>query len=325
MKAVFTVLHYKDDRATKRCVRSLLRLKGIEECRILVYDNGSLDGSGERVSEYFSGVPLFECHISHTPQGFSRGNNEVYEMAKTFLPRFIIVLNNDICIRDRDFLIRLEALDQENDFFIIGPDIYNPLDGTHQGPLYASFPSREQILQDVFAPRKELEVWERLEGQRDLRSRLRLGLKLKRESFLFFLKNLMPVPLLEAVRTFFRQMFPSNYVLSDSQKDRYGREHRDAVLQGSCIIVTRRYMEKERVLFEPETKFYHEELLLALKCRTLGYSTLYTPRLQVYHFHGAATRKRNHGDIRKSLEFACRNMEESWKILDGAMENNPWV
>ena len=70
----------------------------------------------------------------------------------------------------------------------------------------------------------------------------------------------------------------------------YQEELENKVLQGSCIIFTNKYIKFENVAFEPDTKFYFEEMLLASKCLLKNYSTLYTPSLKIIHNHGLATK-----------------------------------
>lgn len=100
-------------------------------------------------------------------------------------------------------------------------------------------------------------------------------------------------------------------------------ERINPVLQGSCIIVTELYLKENDVLFEPDTRFYFEELLLALKCKTLNYKTIYTPELQVIHNHGAATRKSTK-TIRDFLRFNAENMLRAYDIYRKALKDNPW-
>ena len=91
------------------------------------------------------------------------------------------------------------------------------------------------------------------------------------------------------------------------------KEIENPVFSGSFLIVTNHFIRENDILFQPETRFYFEELLLAGRWREKGYKTLYTPKLRINHMHGASTLKA-YKDIRNYLEFKYTNMLDSYEI-----------
>ena len=98
---------------------------------------------------------------------------------------------------------------------------------------------------------------------------------------------------------------------------------KNSVLQGSCIIVTPKYIESENCIFEPDTKFYAEELLLALKCATLGYETIYSKKLKILHWHGMSSGF-NVIPSKEALEVKGKRLIHAYNIYKETILSNPW-
>ena len=60
--------------------------------------------------------------------------------------------------------------------------------------------------------------------------------------------------------------------------------------------------EKEEKAFDPETQFFYEEYILALRCQRKGYNIVYDPSMSVKHESGAATKK-SYGTEKKRIRF----------------------
>ena len=88
--------------------------------------------------------------------------------------------------------------------------------------------------------------------------------------------------------------------------------HRDVPLHGSCIIVSAQFIINEEKVFNPETKFYGEELLLFLKQRKKGYNSYYLPFLKVWHMQGKSTSRIDNVMERKL--FIYENLKKSAEI-----------
>lgn len=77
----YVILHYKNIDDTIKCVKSLKNTTDYSS-RYIIVDNGSGDGSGEKLRQLYSNDA--QCDVLLLPEnlGFSKGNNEGYQYAK---------------------------------------------------------------------------------------------------------------------------------------------------------------------------------------------------------------------------------------------------
>ena len=297
----FTILHYLSAEVTMRCADSLLALSGIEKCRIIVLDNGSPNDSFEALRAKYEGQPLVELHKGEANLGFTGGNNFLYARAKEYAPRCVVVLNNDTVIEQKDFIPVLLKTEEESGAYVLGVDVYAPYAHVHQNPLYSSLPSIQTL-------DGEMEAWRRIIKDGGVPDREETAYKLQ-----ILRHKLLPQGVVELFRK-----------VRGTTQEEYKKDVKDPVIQGSCIIATRKYMDLEDVLFEPNTGFYFEEMLLALKCRTKGYPTLYTPELQLIHHHAVASRMAS-GKYSDYMLTQAKRMISAFEIYRSTYNNNPWV
>ena len=131
----FVVLHYLDFEMTKQCVLNILENCHKYNIKIVIVDNASQNGSGENLKKYFEYEHRITVIINEENLGFANGNNVGYEYLKKFeYINFIIILNNDVLIKQNNFLDTVVLLYQRKHFSVLGPDIYNPIEKKHQNP-----------------------------------------------------------------------------------------------------------------------------------------------------------------------------------------------
>lgn len=105
---------------TKACLESLREIT-YSDCQMILVDNGSTDGSLERLQALFPEVVFL-----HTPLnlGFTGGNNLGMEYASKLGYSYILLLNNDTLV-EKDFLAPLvEHLDASPTVAAVQPLIY---------------------------------------------------------------------------------------------------------------------------------------------------------------------------------------------------------
>ena len=136
----YVILHYKNMDDTIKCVESL---NNTADCssRYIIVDNGSGDGSGEKLELLYRDNA--QCNVLILPEnlGFSKGNNEGYQYAKQkFHPDYIVITNNDVVFFQKDF---------EKKIMQIINDL-REIDGFNNNPL------NEKYLLGYYEERKKL-------------------------------------------------------------------------------------------------------------------------------------------------------------------------
>jgi hypothetical protein len=62
------------------------------------------------------------------------------------------------------------------------------------------------------------------------------------------------------------------------------------------MIFSKKFTDVTDKLFYPETKFYFEELILYLNVKKRNKISVYSPQIQVIHWQGRASKKRDKND-----------------------------
>lgn len=140
MKYAFVVLHYLVTKDTEECIDSIRKNVDAksDQVSIIVVDNGSPNGSFELLKNKYEQVDNVVILHSDVNLGFARGNNIGFMYAKKRLKSdFIILLNNDTIVKQRDFTSQIALLYNKYHFAALGPDIVSK-DGYHQNPFIST-------------------------------------------------------------------------------------------------------------------------------------------------------------------------------------------
>lgn len=269
-KIYFVILNYNTVNETRACVDSIRKLNGSNfQKHIIVIDNASTDSSFMELTKKFSPDKDVEFYRMKSNLGFSKGNNYGYQVVREKEDAdFCIICNSDIEFVQEDFLIRLEREFDESYFHVFGPDVYcesrkKSYCKGHQSPMYPFEWNKRYI--NTYQHYYEL-----------------LCKKLKNEHFSKIKAVGVQISMLGCIglRKISTGTFYRNY------RKKY---HKSVPLHGSCIVVSKLFIEKERILFWPEKRFYGEELLLYLRCIRNDYKIVFNPELLVHHLQGKAT------------------------------------
>ncbi len=110
-KVYIIVLNWNGFEDTANCLKSLQRMTyPNERYKIVVIDNGSLDGSGELLKEAFKDLTVI---LTSKNLGFSGGNNIGIRFAFENGADYIMMLNNDTVVKN-DFLEHLVEYMEHN-------------------------------------------------------------------------------------------------------------------------------------------------------------------------------------------------------------------
>lgn len=285
----YVILHYKNILDTKKCIYSLNKIID-PSSHIVVVDNGSNDGTGEKLREECESKQISVLILSKN-LGFSKGNNAGYVFAReNYSPDFIVVTNNDVVFNQIDFEKKIKELYKNEYFDVMGPDVYIPKNKEHQNPIFLKGITILELEQ-------ELEEYKRY---------LKTPIKFKKRLKLHWIKNrlISQYPIIRKL----------NSKIRHKEEIDYRKEYESVGLQGSCIIVSKKYILNEAKMFEPEPFLYCEEEFLYYKCLDKKYKILYSPAISIRHEEAASFRNMVKSDEEK-LKFMLENHVKSREML----------
>lgn len=140
------VLHYESLDDTKECLDSLKKYLGKNDIRIIVVDNGSVNGKLLKIEEQYKEIKQIEFIYSEKNLGFAKGNNLGYKLAKKkYNPKVIVLANNDLIFEQEDFFDKLIANQKKLQFDVAGPRIISLEDGKNQNPVGLVYKTSVQV------------------------------------------------------------------------------------------------------------------------------------------------------------------------------------
>lgn len=260
----YVILHYKNIDDTIKCVKSLKNTTDYSS-RYIIVDNGSGDGSGEKLRQLYSNDA--QCDVLLLPKnlGFSKGNNEGYQYAKQkYNPDYIVISNNDVVFFQKDFERKIMQIYKETHFDILGPDIYVPRHGNHQSPMFKKPISISQLENEI----KEYQYYQE--------NPIEFSRRLKLHAF----KNMLCS----------KSKWINHLYSKLRGKDilDYRKRYIDVGLQGACLIMSRDFICNENKAFDPEPFLYEEEVFLFYRCKKKGYRMVYDPSIAIRHEEAAS-------------------------------------
>lgn len=287
----FVILHYMLEDITKDCVASILgNVTGNKH--VVIVDNASPNGSGLSLKGFYEGRDDVTVLVNEENEGFSRGNNVGYVWLRDNCDcDYIVVLNNDTIIEQRDFAEELASVNSVVDFDILGPDILSMRDGMHQNPKRQRDIDRRRI--------------ERVLARHELRLK---------HPFLVTLKHTVFAPAFELrhrlqVRKSGRDFNPERSLIN-------------VILHGACVVFSRKYIARHRYAFYPNNFMHSESEIMHYFAQVEGLCVLYTPRLRIQHFEDMSTDATYSDAVRKEL-FVCKCMVDSSQVLLGLIDGDP--
>lgn len=132
----FLILNYKTWREAEACARSILDTQTHPDIQIVIVDNGSGNGSAERLRESFVAEARVHVLAAEENLGFARGNNlGICYAREHFDPDFIVAANSDIIFEQPDYCEQLAAVYEEQPYAILGGDIVDASRTQHFNPV----------------------------------------------------------------------------------------------------------------------------------------------------------------------------------------------
>lgn len=292
-KVSFVILHYMSYKDTVECIESILNNIDYTNYNIIVIDNNSSNDSGNKLIEKYKYDKKIYIEINNENLGFAKGNNIGYKIAKEkYGSRFIVVLNNDTIIDQKDFLNLIVHQYELSKYYVLGPDII-AADGVHQNPQRLKGMTLNEIDQLI-----------KLYNIQYIRNKIidifkihNIGKKIKK----IIGKN-------EFIKINENKLF-ENKIMKDVQ------------LHGACVIFSPLYIKEKDYAFYPETYMYGEEDILFYICKKNNYKIIFDPKIKIKHKEDASTNYVLNDEIKKRL-FTIKNGKKSINILRKLMIND---
>jgi GT2 family glycosyltransferase len=125
MKLSIVIICWNDWKVIENCLRSIIECTHKIRYEVIVSDNGSTDGSVEKIHAQFPAVRVLE---NRTNLGFAKGNNAGISEARG---EYVLILNPDTIVHDGSLDRWIEFADQHREAGAFGCRVHN-LDGTYQ-------------------------------------------------------------------------------------------------------------------------------------------------------------------------------------------------
>ena len=119
LRIAIILLNWNGYDDTSDCIRSLSGIN-YDNYEIVVVDNGSVDGSPDRLANEFPRVKLIR---NKENLGFAEGNNVGmrYALANNF--DYVLILNNDTVVEPNFLAILINEAESKKDIGVVGPKI----------------------------------------------------------------------------------------------------------------------------------------------------------------------------------------------------------
>lgn len=250
MHISFVILHYLTIEDTIQCVESIQNNVDYENYSIVIVDNGSKNNTGKMLEDKYDNISNIKVILNNINLGFAKGNNIGFQYAKYNLnPDFIVMINNDTIIEQKEFCNQIIKEYNNIKFDIAGPKIISLIDSQLQNPIPVQFKNKEDI-------KKKL-------------------IKLK---ILLMLNYIGADTILQTIKTKIKKNI--------SMIDRNNLV--DYQLHGSCLIFSKNYVNNYEGLYS-ETFMYCEEDILKYISIKDNLSMMYLPNIEIYHKEDSAT------------------------------------
>lgn len=135
------IVHYKTFALTQRCLQSIYAHSGGIPIEIIIVDNDSRDGAGEKLTAEF---PQITWMYNSKNEGFGRANNLG---AKNARAEYLLFLNSDIQVLEKTIEQCLKSALEIPNLGVLGPKLLNE-DGSVQASTYHYVAEHQGILKD---------------------------------------------------------------------------------------------------------------------------------------------------------------------------------
>ena len=279
-KIGFVILHYLVFETTKKCVESIMESVDTNQYCIIIVDNGSGNGSGEKLQALYKGHDNITVVLNSQNLGFARGNNVGFKYAKEIEKcDFICMMNNDTILEQKDFSQSIVNEYKNYDCAVMGPQV---------------------LMSDNTVILQARKLGTVKMYQREL---LRLHIA---EFMIKFGIDISVFPKL--VRKILKKEIKAYFPVSVENGI-----IENVVLEGCCLIFTPIYLRMFDGI-DDRTFMYREEELLYVRLMKHHLKSLYSEKIHIKHLEDVSTDSAMTSD-REKKKFIYKNEIQSLKIL----------
>lgn len=283
MDIVFIVLHYMVIEETKKCIEYIERNIDTPDYHVVLVDNASPNGSGKILQEYFVEDTYVTVILNKSNLGFAKGNNIGFRYAKKqWEPRYIVFLNNDVFLYEKELIKKLDEEYNKSAFYVLGPLVMTGDGKCNINPDNAIFKNVNDI-------EKTIRRFEKLYFR----------YKYHYAKLFFWFNNIIAV-------------FLGGGNPKKENKNYLDRQE-NVKLHGCFLVFSKEYILEYNGLDE-STYLYWEEEFLYKHMISQNKKTVYNPNIVVFHKEDAATDSLEGGDRKKKM-FLYKNYIDSLKKL----------
>lgn len=256
-KIGIVIVHYKTVEDTLACIASLFQnIRDISEsCVAVVFNEKNSDDSFfhlKRELQNYENIFLLETHAN---LGYARGCNKGIDFLRINKKcDFVIAMNNDILIQQKDFITRLLSLYEKYHYAIAGPEILDL-----NGSITPNYPIKNYNIFRLYV------------------GKIAIGIRYIAS---FFHADLLVSHILKLRHNAKTKMEHTN------------RDILDTPLHGCLLIFSPEYFKQYNGFCEA-TFLYLEEDILFVRCQKRSLRMIYSPLLQIIHIGGSSTNQSN--------------------------------
>ena len=145
----FVILHYIVAEETINTVDLIINLI-ICNYKVIAVDNCSSNQSFDQLKNQYQNHSDVDIIQNTSNASYAKGINFGYDYALAqYSPNFVICMNNDMEIKQKDFLSRISKIYNETHFHVLGPDIYSTSACIHQNPEKSTIRSMNDVKEHI--------------------------------------------------------------------------------------------------------------------------------------------------------------------------------
>lgn len=297
----FVILNYKTYQESIACAESILSTQSYPDIQIVIVDNGSKNGSVEKLEEHFERETRVHVVASEENLGFAKGNNLGIAYAREhFVPDFVVAANSDIIFEQTDYCEKLVEVYDRTAYAILGGDIVDASRTQHFNPV-----AKERVYTIPYM-RKQILV---SEGKSWMFRLIKfLHLKKAVAGHYGIVTNEEGADVRDSSKNLTTREVEGKSVAADSC---VAEEIEGVLLHGCCMVFSKDFLQ-EFEGFWPETFLYAEEEIVYYLAMKKGMRVLYTPEVICMHKE-AVTTNQIYRDFCDAKIFYFSNVAKSYR------------